>query len=488
VTAEDPYGNTAIGYRGTVHFTSTDGKAVLPANYTFTSTDNGVHGFSATLKTAGTQSINTGDTVTASIKGTEAGITVNPAATSVFVVAGFPSPAVAGTQGSFTVTAKDAFGNLTPNYAGTVHFASSDRKAVLPANYTFTSSDSGIHSFLATLKTAGAQSITATDTVTASIKGSQTGISITPAATSGLSVTGFPSPATAGVAGTFIVAAVDAYGNKTPAYSGTVHFTSSDAKALVPADYAFTSADKGAHTFTNGATLFTTPSQSIIATDTVTSSITGKQTVTVVAAAASTLIVSGFPSPTVAGAAHTVIVTAKDPYGNKATGYRGTIHFTSSDPQAVLPANYTFTASDNGAHSFSNGVTLKTAGTQSITATDTLTSSITGTQSNITVTPAAASIFIVAGFPSTITAGTSASFTVTATDAYGNTATGYRGTVHFTSSDPNAILPANYTFTSTDKGVHTFSAILKTAGTQSITATDTLHSTITGAEVGIQVS
>jgi hypothetical protein len=60
-------------------------------------------------------------------------------------------------------------------------------------------------------------------------------------------------------------------------------------------------------------------------------------------------------------------------YGNIAAGYRGTVHFTSTDAQAVLPANYAFVAADNGVHTFT--ATLKTAGTQSLTATDTVTSS-----------------------------------------------------------------------------------------------------------------
>ena len=81
-------------------------------------------------------------------------------------------------------------------------------------------------------------------------------------------------------------------------------------------------------------------------------------------------------------------VTADDAGGNVTTGYTGTVHFTSSDAQAVLPANYTFTGGDAGTHIFS--VTLKTAGTQSITATDTVTGSITGSQSGITVNPAGA--------------------------------------------------------------------------------------------------
>ena len=119
-------------------------------------------------------------------------------------------------------------------------------------------------------------------------------------------------------------------------------------------------------------------------------------------------------------------VTALDAYGNMATGYRGTVHFTSSDGQAVLPANYTFTAADAGVHTFT-GVTLKTAGKQTITATDTVTGSITGTES-VTVSPAAAAIDLtVTGFPATTTAGAAHSVTVTAVDAYGNMATGYIG-------------------------------------------------------------
>jgi hypothetical protein len=81
--------------------------------------------------------------------------------------------------------------------------------------------------------------------------------------------------------------------------------------------------------------------------------------------------------------AHTVKVTAKDPFGNTATGYLGTVHFSSSDAAAVLPSNYTFTSSDAGAHTFT--ATLRTLGTQSLTATDTVTSTITGMQTGIVV-------------------------------------------------------------------------------------------------------
>src|SRR5262249_57993194 len=54
VTAQDQFNNTATGYGGTVHFSSSDGNSTLPGNSTLTS---GVGTFSATLRTAGNQTI-----------------------------------------------------------------------------------------------------------------------------------------------------------------------------------------------------------------------------------------------------------------------------------------------------------------------------------------------------------------------------------------------------------------------------------------------
>ena len=51
---------------------------------------------------------------------------------------------------------------------------------------------------------------------------------------------------------------------------------------------------------------------------------------------------------------------------------RGTVHFSSSDNTAALPANYTFTATDGGQHTFTNKMTLKKKGKQTFTVTDTM--------------------------------------------------------------------------------------------------------------------
>ena len=197
-------------------------------------------------------------------------------------------------------------------------------------------------------------------------------------------------------------------------------------------------------------------------------------------------LVLAAPTAETAGTPFRLTVTAQNSSGKTDTGYTGTIHFTSSDVQAGLPANFTFAAAaDHGTHTFT--VTLETAGSQSVTATDTTTSAITGMLSGISISPASASHFVLSGLPSTATVGVAQSVTVTAEDTYGNVATGYAGTVHFTSSDTNASLPANSTFTTANAGVHAFTLRFGTAGTQSVTVKDTT-SGITATQSGITVA
>jgi autotransporter-associated beta strand protein len=200
------------------------------------------------------------------------GVVVNPAATSRLNVAGFASPATAGVAGNITLTAVDPYGNVTPSYAGTVHFASTDPRAVLPADTTLTN---GVGTFSVTLKTAGAQALTATDSVSNSLRGSQSGIAVNPAATYSLTVAGFPSITTVGTAHPFTVTLRDFFGNLTPGYAGTVAFSSTDAQAALPAAYTFLAADQGTHTFS--ATLNTPGTWSLSVRDTLTSGLTGNQ-------------------------------------------------------------------------------------------------------------------------------------------------------------------------------------------------------------------
>ncbi|MHB1559763.1 MAG: beta strand repeat-containing protein, partial [Isosphaeraceae bacterium] len=379
-----------------------------------------------------------------------------------------------------TVTAYDPFGNVATGYTGTVALASSDGQAALPSSYAFTAADAGIHQFSVTLKTAGNQSITATDSAS-NLSGSEASIAVQAAAAHSLEVSGFPATDTAGTAASLTVTAYDPFGNVATGYSGTVALASSDGQAVLPASYTFAASDDGKHTFT--VTLKTAGNQSITATDQ-TDNLTGSQSgIAVQAAAASSFQVSGFPTIDTAGASHDVTVTAYDPFGNVATGYTGTVALASSDGQAALPSSYAFTAADAGIHQFS--VTLKTAGNQSITATDQA-SNLSGSEASIAVNAAAAAGFRVSGFPTPDTAGAVHGVTVTAVDPFGNTVSNFTGTVALTSSDGKAALPSSYTFAASDAGTHQFRLALDTAGTQSITATDPADS-LTGAQGSIAV-
>jgi ELWxxDGT repeat protein len=290
-------------------------------------------------------------------------------------VGGFPATVTAGTAGSFTVTMRNADGTIKTSYRGTVTFTSSDPQAVLPGSYTFTEADQGVHTFTATLKTAGSRSVTVRDSVAPLLGGTQSGITVTPAAASRFAVGGFPASVTAGAAGWFTVIAVDAYGNRATGFTGTVRFTSSDPQAVLPGDYTFTAADAGTRTFS--VTLKTAGYQSLTATDVANGVLVVTQgRILVNAAAASRLILSA-PASVKAGTKFSLAVTVVDAYGNVVTGYRGTLSFRSSDATSSLPKNYTFTAADKGVHTFT-GLRLTRKGKQTITVADTLDSSITG--------------------------------------------------------------------------------------------------------------
>ena len=354
ITALDACNNAVPSYAGTVHFTSSDGQSLLPADATFA---GGAGTFSATLDTAGSQTITATDTVTSSITGSST-IVVGPTAATHFVVSA-PATATAGNAISLTVTALDQFNNTATGYAGTVHFATTDGAATLPANSTLTG---GSGTFSATLKTPGAQTITATDTVSSSITGSSSSIAVSAAAATHFAVSA-PATATAGAPFSFTVTALDPFNNTATGYAGTVHFTSSGA-ATLPVNSTLTS---GVGTFS--AALDTAGSQTITATDSVTSSITGISNTIVVGATAATHLAVSAPATATAGSAFSFTVTALDAFNNTATGYAGTVHFTSSDGAATLPADAALTS---GARNVLRDA-RRHVGTQTITATDSLT-------------------------------------------------------------------------------------------------------------------
>jgi hypothetical protein len=117
VTAQNTANAAITNYTGTIHFTSSDGAGILPADYTFVPGDAGVHTFTGVLvlKTAGTQTVSVTDVAQSSATG-GATVSVTGAALDHFVVTA-PATATVGTAfTTATLAAKDAFGNTAAGW------------------------------------------------------------------------------------------------------------------------------------------------------------------------------------------------------------------------------------------------------------------------------------------------------------------------------------------------------------------------------------
>jgi hypothetical protein len=175
---------------------------------------------------------------------------------------------------------------------------------------------------------------------------------------------------------TVTVTATDAGGGRDYNYRGIVRFTSSDDVARLPADYEFVEADGGAHTFTD--VVFRQQGiQTLKVSDIAKPAITGQAETRVGNATAQTLAVD-LPNGARFREPATIVVTAIDNLGRTDGSYRGSVHFTSTDNIATLPADYQFTLADAGRHEFTNGVMFRTQGPQRIHVQDALSPTIYG--------------------------------------------------------------------------------------------------------------
>jgi hypothetical protein len=167
VAVVDPDGQLAVGYIGTISFSSLDPHgATLPGSWTFQASDAGQATFpaGATLFTAGTWDVSVTDTAN-NLSGTTDVNVIAGSAVAFVVMA--PATAVSGTPFDVTILAVDTYGNTDMNYTGTILFTTtdSDPGVVLPPDYTFQPGDAGQATFSAgvTLFTPGQQTLSVTD-------------------------------------------------------------------------------------------------------------------------------------------------------------------------------------------------------------------------------------------------------------------------------------------------------------------------------------
>jgi streptogramin lyase len=461
VSALNPSNAVVTGYRGTVQLTSSDFQAILPADYTFTAADNGVHTFTVTLKTAGSQTLTATDTATSTITGATGNISEFPVPTAN----GQPFGITAGPDGNlwFAEYLGNKIGRITPQGAIT--------EFTIP---TANSQSNGI--------TAGP------DGNVWFVEGAANKIGrITPNGT----ITEFTIP-TANSGPRDITAGPDQNLWFTENYArqiGRITPSGAITEYVIPSSSQPNLITVGP----DGNLWFTESFSSLIGRST-----TGG-------------VITEFSAPTSTGFAG--ITTGPD--GNLWLAGQNDNDVVRRNADGtytlfpVTPANsapFGITAGPDGNLWFTqNGANqvsrISTSGQQVAFPIPTGNSGpniiVRGPDGNlwfaeypgnqigrltppVTVDPASASQFVVSA-PANTPPGTAFSFTVTAEDPFGNIVTNYTGTVHFTSPDSFATLPADYTFTSADGGVHSFSASLQTHGSQTITATDTVNSAITGS-------
>ena len=194
------------------------------------------------------------------------------------------------------------------------------------------------------------------------------------------------------------------------------------------------------------------------------------------------------PASTSSGSAFNVTVQTKDSAGNNLSAYRGTIQFSSTDGSATLPANYTFTAADAGAHTFT-GVILRTTGSQTISATGTVNVGFHGTSAAISVGSAAANDFSISASPSSVSIAQGASGSSTISTAV---TSGSAGTVSLAvSGAPSGVTASLSPGTVTAGQGATLNITVSstaTAGTYTLTVTGTEGSASHAATVALTVT
>ena len=160
LTVRDAFSNVATNYATTATVRTTDPK-VEAQNVQVVA---GLGNVAFVFQTAGAQSVvASSDSITG-----QAALSITAGAAYSLALTGIPvapAPVPVGSNPNVVVNALDKYGNTATSYVGTVQFKSTDSKAQLPANYTFTAQNAGSVIFTGQLQfaTVGTQSVTVSD-------------------------------------------------------------------------------------------------------------------------------------------------------------------------------------------------------------------------------------------------------------------------------------------------------------------------------------
>ncbi|MFZ0378301.1 MAG: hypothetical protein WAL38_10775, partial [Solirubrobacteraceae bacterium] len=329
VTAQDAAGNTVTAFTGSQALTfsgpSNAPNGTAPSYPSSVNFSSGVGTASVTLYHAQTTTLTA---TQGSVTGTSGSIAVAAGANHQ-IAASAGSAQTAGTAFTVTLTAQDAWGNAPGSLAGTksVSFSGpsnspSGSAPVYPATVSFSA---GVATASVTLKDAQTTTLTVTDTTDGLAGVASSSITVAPTSAASF-VLSTPAP-TAGTAFSETLTALDSYGNTATGYAGskTVTFTGPSSSpggtaASYPSSVSFSSG-----VGSGSVTLYDAQSTTLTAKQ---GSITGTSaSFTVQPASAASLVFTTQPAGVTAGSpfATQPVVTAKDSYGNVATGYAKTV-------------------------------------------------------------------------------------------------------------------------------------------------------------------
>ncbi|MBI3181308.1 MAG: hypothetical protein HYZ28_04115 [Myxococcales bacterium] len=397
-----------------------------------------------------------------------------------------------------TVQAQDSLGNpatmlaSTPlaltGSSGTVGFYDSPGCAGTPVSSVSIVAGSSSASFYFSDTAAGTLSITASTTGLPPVTQSET---IQPAPPAQLAFATSPRTVNAGDCSLAVtVQSRDSAGNLSPVVAATpVILSSSAGSTVLFSDSACTAPLTSPQLAAGGSSLSFFFSDTAAGSPLLSASASGlsaaSQGQTVLAGPAQSLSLSGLPAAIPAAQAVNLTVSLSDAYGNLATGYVGTVQFTSSDATATLPSAISFGAAQAGVATAS--VTFAIVGTQTLTAADPASPTLTATAS-VAVTAGAPAQLMLSGPTSPVQAGSAQALSVEVRDAAGNRVTSYSGAVRFSSSDPSATLPADAAFTAADLGQKTVAGLsFNSPGTHSVSAADVAVPSLAGTLGGLLV-
>ena len=368
--SRDPYGNITTA-NVTVHFTSDDPNADLPADATLVNGQRS--GLVFTFHSDSTRHVTITQVDDPSIRGTTAGTYVHPDHIDFDAISGQTC-----SNTNVHATARLANGSVDTTYHQlNATPSSSDQNATFnPTTVTFTS---GQATFAASFHQSGNPTVTLRDAILTTFTATSSPANVTLGPVTTFGITGLGSSVTAGTALSLTVSARDCAATRND-YAGRANVTSNDTQASLPTSpVQFTGG-----TATVSATLKTAGTgKTVTVQDVSNGSVTATVSTTVNAAPTSSLVFNGIPATAQSGSAVTFSLSAKDAYNNATTD--ATVHFTSDDPQATLPADRSFAGSGGTVSNLS--ATFNTAGNHTITATKVGGgASVTSTAVNVTGT------------------------------------------------------------------------------------------------------